>query len=64
MAWRSAATRTSLRSSSSSTSTSARPPVRAAARPAEIEKAKKLLDDGTITQAEFDALKAKALAGA
>jgi hypothetical protein len=29
---------------------------------AEIEKAKKLLDDGTITQAEFDALKAKALA--
>ena len=31
---------------------------------AEIEKAKKLLDDGTITQAEFDAIKAKALAGA
>jgi putative oligomerization/nucleic acid binding protein len=29
---------------------------------AEIEKAKKLLDDGTITQDEFDALKAKALA--
>jgi hypothetical protein len=29
---------------------------------AEIEKAKKLLDDGTITQAEFDAIKAKALA--
>ena len=27
----------------------------------EIEKAKKLLDDGTITQQEFDALKAKAL---
>jgi hypothetical protein len=30
----------------------------------EIEKAKKLLDDGTITQAEFDAIKAKALAPA
>ena len=30
---------------------------------AEIEKAKALLDNGTITQAEFDALKAKALAG-
>jgi hypothetical protein len=30
----------------------------------EIEKAKKLLDDGTITQAEFDAIKAKALANA
>jgi hypothetical protein len=28
----------------------------------EIEKAKALLDDGTITQAEFDSLKAKALA--
>jgi signal transduction histidine kinase len=28
----------------------------------EIAKAKALLDDGTITQAEFDALKAKALA--
>ncbi len=31
---------------------------------AEIEKAKKLLDDGTINQAEFDAIKAKALTGA
>jgi hypothetical protein len=31
---------------------------------AEIERAKKLLDDGTITQAEFDAIKAKALAAA
>jgi hypothetical protein len=28
----------------------------------EIDRAKKLLDDGTITQEEFDALKAKALA--
>jgi hypothetical protein len=28
----------------------------------EIEKAKQLLDNGTITQAEFDAMKAKALA--
>jgi hypothetical protein len=31
---------------------------------AEIEKAKALLDAGTITQAEFDSLKAKALATA
>jgi hypothetical protein len=31
---------------------------------AEIEKAKALLDNGTITQAEFDAIKAKALATA
>jgi hypothetical protein len=28
----------------------------------EIEKAKQLLDRGTITEAEFDAIKAKALA--
>jgi hypothetical protein len=28
----------------------------------EIEKAKQLLDNGTITQAEFDSIKAKALA--
>jgi hypothetical protein len=27
----------------------------------EIEKAKQLLDNGTITEAEFDAIKAKAL---
>ena len=32
-------------------------------RGAEIEKAKRLLDNGAITQAEFDAIKAKALAG-
>jgi putative oligomerization/nucleic acid binding protein/phospholipase D-like protein len=31
---------------------------------AEIEKAKALLDNGTITQAEFDAIKAKALSAA
>jgi hypothetical protein len=31
---------------------------------AEIEKAKALLDNGTITQAEFEAIKAKALAAA
>jgi hypothetical protein len=34
----------------------------AASPTAEIESAKKLLDAGTITQAEFDSLKAKALA--
>jgi hypothetical protein len=46
--------------SSSSTTTSARPLAAGAAH--EIEKAKALLDHGTITQAEFDAIKAKALA--
>jgi hypothetical protein len=30
----------------------------------EIDRAKKLLDEGTITQAEFDAIKAKVLAAA
>jgi hypothetical protein len=35
----------------------------AASPTAEIESAKKLLDSGTITPAEFDSLKAKALAG-
>ena len=29
---------------------------------AEIEKAKQLLDSGSLTQAEFDAIRAKALA--
>jgi predicted PurR-regulated permease PerM len=31
---------------------------------AEIERAKKLLDDGTISQAEFDSIKARVLSGA
>ncbi len=52
--------RTRCRPSRSSTSTSARPP--AAAEPAtEIANAKKLLDDGAISQEEFDAIKRKAL---
>ena len=41
-----------------STSTCARPPGGSAG---EIDKAKELLDSGTINQAEFDAIKAKAL---